>query len=343
MKRIYITVDTECHDINWQDRYIWGKNRKGEYWGLDKILALGKELNIPINFFVDIPEANRYGEEFTKTIVEKIHAAGQNAYVHLHPNYITGEDEQTYFWKYGMQEKREILAETKQLAERFLSDKEKFVFRIGRYGADPEMYEVIREVFGSGVIDLSYCYECEKMCHVNQNDINTKNNVTDYKDSVAFPNTRYIGFRFGKREKVFNIDAADTQLGEFKALIDQNALDNITLTMHSWNFIKVFFFCKKRVWANKSAYKKFRAMVAYAQQKGYVFSDIADCRKDIIPSNTDQVIDLCSSSWGIIKAIGYNFMRFQNIALLNKKYFIVYTFFYLMLFIALVAIVLEFL
>lgn len=329
MKRIYITVDTECHDINWQDRYIWGKNRKGELWGLDKILSLAKELNIPINFFVDVPEAKQYGEAFTRSIIDKIHEAGQKAYIHLHPNYITGEGEQTFFWKYTEDEKRSILSETKFIAEHFLSDEEMKVFRVGRYGADPQMYDAIREIFGEGVIDLSYCYESGKMCHVNIADVHTKNTIVNYKGCILFPNTRYIGFKFLDKKKVFNVDAAETNLGEFKSIIDKNTLDNITLTMHSWNFIKTFFFIRHRVWSDKSEERKFRDMVRYAQKNGYVFSDLAESRSDIVPSANDQLIDLCETPWDKIKSVYYNFIRFQQIARLTKKYFILYTLFYI--------------
>lgn len=328
MKRIYITVDTECHDINWQDRYIWGKTRKGEYWGLDKILSLGKELKIPINFFVDVPEAKQYGDGFTSSIIDKIHAAGQKAYIHLHPNYITGEKEQTFFWKYTKQEKKAILLETKEIAQRFLTEQEMIVFRIGRYGADPQMYDVLRETLGQDVIDFSYCYNSAKMCHVGEQEVNTKNAVTRFKDILLFPNTRYIGFRLGNKSKTFNLDTAETTFGEFKAIIDQNALENITLTMHSWNFIKVFFFNKNRVWADRGAEKKFRRMVRYAQEKGYVFSDIAGAKHDILPSKNEQVIDLCATPMEKAKAFIANFVRFQHTARLTKKYFILYTLFY---------------
>ncbi len=329
MKRIFVTVDTECHDIEWQDRYIWGKTRTGELWGIDKILSLGKELQIPINFFVDLPEAKKYGDAFTQGIIDKIHSAGQRAYIHLHPNYITEENEQTFFWKYNGEEKKAILKETKGIAERFLTEKERLVFRIGRYGADPEMYDAICEIFGAGVIDMSYCFDCWKMCHIRESDVHTKNNVTKFKSSILFPNTRYVGLKIGRKKKIFNIDASETCLGEFKSVLDRNHLDNITLTMHSWNFIKVFFFNKRSVWGDCTAERKFRKMVRYAQSKGYVFSDIIDSKDCLIPSEADQVIDLCHTPIGQLKALYYNFVRFQHMARLSKKYFALFCFFYL--------------
>ena len=328
MKRIFITVDTECHDINRQDRYIWGKTKKGELWGIDKILSIANDLGIPINFFVDVPEAKLYGDVFIQSIVDKIHAAGQKSYIHLHPNYITGENEQTFFWKYTYAEKKTILLETKVIAGKFLSDQEMKVFRIGRYGADSQMYSIIREILGEGVIDFSFCYENGKMCHLGEKEINTKNNIIDYKGTILFPNTRYIGLRLMGKRKTFNLDTAETCFNEFKSIIDQNQLENITLTMHSWNFIKVFFFNKSTVWPDRLAERKFRKMVRYAQDKGYVFSDIVDSRTYIKPSNEDQIVDLCTTPLGKFKSLVYNFIRFQNTARISAKYFILYTLFY---------------
>ena len=335
-----MTIDTECHDFDSVNRYIWGKTSSGERFGIDKILSLAKELRIPVNFFVDIPEAVRYGKEYVQSIVTIIHDAGQKAYIHLHPNYISGENEQTFFWKYSVKEKATILKQTKELAESFLSKEEMRVFRIGRYGADAEMYDVLKRVLGREVIDFSYCYENDKMCHLTESEVGTKNKVILYKDCLLFPNTRYIGFCFGGITKTFNLDAFETSLGEFKTIIDSNELDNITITMHSWSFIKSFFFVKNKVWGDSASVEKFRAMVQYAKSKGYVFSDISESRTCILPSNKDQIINLCVSPLGKIKALLTNFLRFQNIARLSRKYFFIYSVFYVLLLAILVCVVL---
>ena len=70
-KRIYLTVDTECHDVQKLNEYITGKTKKGLY-GLEKILQLGKELDIPINVFLDIPECHTYGDDHIYSLVNTV-------------------------------------------------------------------------------------------------------------------------------------------------------------------------------------------------------------------------------------------------------------------------------
>lgn len=331
MKRIYLTVDTECHDINNQDRYIWGRTRSGKEYGLRKILDIGRDLNIPINFFVDIPESKQYGIEFIKIIVDIIHSYGQKAYIHLHPNYITGEKQQTFLWKYTKEEKRHILQETKEYCRTILSPDERMFFRAGRYGADAEMYEVLTDTFGDGIIDLSYCYNNHKMCRLTEEEAQTKNAIVRYKNCILFPNTRYVGLRLANKEFIFNLDAAETTFEEFKAIIDSNELEHITLTMHSWNFVRAFYFIKKRVWGNDHEVKKFRKMVCYAQLKGYVFSDLSKQKQALVNGQNDQLIDLCLTRWQKIKSLYYNYVRFGNTARLSPKYFRIYAIFYCIL------------
>ena len=87
MKRIYITVDVECHDIDLVNNYIWGRVGDQEY-GLRCILEQGKKHNIPINFFFDMCEAKRYGDDYAKSIINAIEEYSQPIYLHLHPNYL---------------------------------------------------------------------------------------------------------------------------------------------------------------------------------------------------------------------------------------------------------------
>lgn len=104
-KRIYLTVDVECHDIKRRNQYIDGKCSKGKY-GLEKILILGKKNDIPINFFFDIVEMFEYGESYVLEIVSLIQKYEQNIYFHLHPNYVTKNHEKSFLWQYTYDEKK---------------------------------------------------------------------------------------------------------------------------------------------------------------------------------------------------------------------------------------------
>lgn len=52
MNKVFLIVEPECHDIEKENQYIWGRKNGMEY-GIRHILALSKQYNIPINFFVD--------------------------------------------------------------------------------------------------------------------------------------------------------------------------------------------------------------------------------------------------------------------------------------------------
>ncbi len=326
LKKIYLTVDTECHSIDLQNKYIWG-NIKGEPYGLERILILGKEFNIPINFFVDIAECKRYGVDFVRSICELITKYGQTVYIHLHPNYISGDDSRTFLWQYSKEEQKQIIDETLIYFKQLFPEGNLPAFRAGRYGVDNNLYDVLFEAYGGNILDLSYCCHSHKMCHVSTEDIRTENKIKEYRGCMIFPNTRYIGYNFAGKKHYFNIDTAETTLGEFKSLLKQNRLENITLTMHSWNFIKSFYFLPGKIWPHNGHLKKFKAMIRFAQQNGYEFGDI--CRDFTVPEkDMDQVVDLCSSARGKIKSLYYNFIRFQDTARLSSKYFRFYALIY---------------
>lgn len=333
MKKIYLTVDTECHDINNQDRYLWGRTRNGKEYGLRKYLELGKELNIPINFFVDVAECGRYGVDFVKRIVDLIQSYGQPVYFHLHPNFITGDDERSFLWQYSREEKKEILAKAYNYYKEVTGLDHCVAFRAGRYGSDSELYELISSVMGEGVIDLSYGYGNDKMCHLSYSEAGTINDIKRYKGCWLFPNTTYIALKF-VRKFILNVDTSQTTLSEYRRFIKKNKTDNIILTSHSWNFIKVYYFIKGRVWGNNSDVRKFRKMISIAQSNGYQFENLNKLDPQEISGHDDSLYDLCSIFFERILSVAANFIRFQKIARLTRKYFIIYALFYIFLVLA---------
>ncbi len=325
-KRIYITVDTECHDINNLDRYIWGETKDGERWGLEKILEEGRAIGIPINFFVDIAEADRYGLDFVKGIIDVIQSYNQPVFLHLHPNFISGDESRTYLWEYNEEEQKQILARAHQIWDELFPDTKCVAFRAGRYGTDSKIYSLLRDEFGEGLIDLSYSTPGGKMCHLTKNEVGKDNIPFKYNDIILIPNTSYISLKLlGKRFNL-GIDASQTRLKEFKDIIKRNSLNTTILTMHSWNFIKIWFFRKGRIGKDYSALKRFRSMVSYAHKEGYIISDLRDFQ--YYECENDQLIDLCSTPKQRLFSVIYNFLRFQQIARLTPKYFVIYSVFY---------------
>ena len=114
--------------------------------------------------------------------------------------------------------------------------------------------------------------------------------------------------------------------GEFKKVIDQNKLNSITYTMHSWDFIKRWFFLPNRIAGNERQIKIFKKCVNYAKRKGYVFSDLRDFT---LQEDADQCINLCDTLPGKIRGLWYNYLRFAENGRSFKKYALLYFFLFL--------------
>lgn len=322
-KRLYITVDTECHDINNQDRYIWGETKDGERWGLERILEEGKSLDISINFFVDIAEVDRYGIEFVKSVIDTILSYNQPIFLHLHPNYISGDECRTYLWEYNEEEQKHILARAHHIWDELFPDTKCVAFRAGRYGTDPKIYSLLKEEFGEGFVDLSYGSPGGRMCHLTKKEVGIDNICKEYKGIILFPNTHYVGLNLFGKKYYLGLDAAQTCFGEFKTVLKRNTVSNIILTMHSWNFIKTWFFKKGKVSKDNSALRRFRAMVSFAKQKGYEISSLNDF--EFNADESDQMVNICDTFLGKCRSLVFNFLRFQRMARLSPKYFKLYS------------------
>lgn len=327
-KRIYLTIDIECHDIEKRNQYIDGVYKNGNC-GLKHILDLAQELEIPVNCFLDIPEANSYGEQHIKEIIDLIHRYGQHIYLHLHPDYISGDHSRTYLWQYDRDEKKQILSMGFKQYQKLLGHPVQF-FRIGRYGADKEMYEVLNAL-GYCVYDLSFCSMSPKMCHISSEELKVCNVPTKYENQFILPNTRYLGLKLGKRPVFINFDASDTTFNEFKRILNKSSLKQFVFTMHSWNFIKKYYFLKKYIALDKYEERKFRKMVNYARKKGMEFCDLSTIPPIIDTIKQDSVINLCEEISDYPQMIVNNFIRFFRIGRLNKKYFQFYTAFFVSL------------
>ena len=329
MKRIFWTIDIECHDINKKNTYIDGKLSNGDNCGLEHILQLAYANNIPVNCFLDIPEALRYGDQYIIDIIDLIHKYNQKVYLHLHPDYISNDSDRSFLWQYDYNEKLGILRKGFNLYSKFLG-KEVSFFRIGRYGADEDMYKALRDM-GVKITDLSYSFNNPHMCHVNQELIAIKNKVGLFYDQTVMPNTRFCGFSLGKKKWCFGLDFSETTINEFDRFFKRTTLDSLVITMHSWNFIKKYFFLDNYLSRSRDQEKRFVKIVQLAKQKGFVFSDL-ETTPPLNDDSPDEFIDLCDSFWGKIMMFPNNFIRFFRIAALDKKYFTIYAVFFVLCF-----------
>ena len=329
MKKIYVTVDVECHDITLENNYIWGKVGEEEF-GIRRILEKGKEHNIPINFFFDMCETNRYGKEYAQNIISAIQDYKQPVYLHLHPNYISGDDTRSFLWQYNNQEQYDILQKGFAQYYEVMQLEECKAFRVGRYGASAEMYQVLSDLNVS-VIDLSYSYDNPHMCHLYYEEAQTINRPTKYKGQILLPNTRFVCFDYFGKKKSINTDLHEVGFQELKEVLNKEIPDHLVFTMHSWHFINRYFY-KKGISGDKKQLKKFDKIINYCKRKGFVFADIgkedfSDCLSQ--SDEKEREINNCKSLPEKIKSLFYNFFRFQEMGKINKKYFLIFSLFYL--------------
>lgn len=322
MRTIYLTVDTECHDIKRINQYIYG-NVAREAYGIEKILELAKEYEIPVNFFVDVGECRKYGREVIQQIVDIIHSYDQPVFFHLHPDYISG-DNRTFLWEYSTEEQRKIIAEGLSDYQSFVKTGDRLVFRAGRYGVNGDSYRIL-ESYDFEILDLSYLCNSKKMCKAKKDEIPTNNAAVVRKKVTVLPNTRFIAFDYFGKKVCLGLDSADATFDEFSRVIQKTRLKHLVFTMHSWNFIKKWFFLPNIIRGDKAMERKFRRSVQVARKNGFQFGDLRDY---VFEQEPDELLNLCTGFVGKVKGLCNNFVRFQKIARLNKKYFAIYTAFY---------------
>lgn len=330
MKKIFLTIDIECHDINKYNYYIEGKIGN-DYYGLEKILKICDEENIVLNCFVDFAECHRYGDEYIIKILDLINKYKQPVFLHLHPNFITGDDTRSFLWQYSYEEQKEILRIGFEDYKRF-TGKDCQVFRVGRYGCDENMYTILSE-YKYEIIDLSYCYSFNSMCHYFSDNYNAPFKL---ENITVMPNTRYCSFNiFGKR-KFFNFDIPGTNVFEYKKLFNANKLNFLVCTMHSWSLIKKSFFDANDFMPDKKAIKKMYKISKAAAKYGWVFSEIDTT---IALSSEDNELNFCTNPFSYLMEMIGTFIRIGKLTRTNKKYRLLYTLFYFSLFILLILII----
>lgn len=324
MKRqIFLTVDTECHDYKHVNQYIYGDTKNGAC-GLELILQIGKEYGIPINFFFDVVECKRYGLEYARKIIDLIHEYGQPVFFHLHPNYVSDQDQRSYLWDYTEEEQWQILNEGYETYRKLCGDGERLVFRAGRYGVNEITYKLLSKL-GIEVLDLSYFYGNMKMCHISEDQVKTKNANTLFHGVTVLPNTSYIGLSIGKITHTFLLNCANSTQSEFFQFIRKTKLHHVVYTMHSWDLMKKWFFLPNYVAEDKRTKRKLIHCINEAQYNGFEFCSL---NKYVYKPEPDELLNLCTGIIGKIRSVANNFIRFQKIAMLNKRYLIIFAFFY---------------
>ena len=332
MNRIFLTVDVECHNIQQKNLYIDGKIRNS-YWGISKILEIGKEKNIPINFFVDVVECHEYGDSFITEIVDLIHSYGQKIYLHIHPNFLISGGYH-YFWQYSKEEQKDIILNSIDDFERLVGYRCKAI-RTGGYCNDQNYYDALMETAGSSIIDVSHCMDYRN-CHYHAPVINR----FFYNNTVpVLPNTRFLCFKLLKWRKFANLDIMSANYNEMKRIIQHKELNYMTCTMHSWNLFKHMYYIPCTMRPDKYNCRKMRKFIDYAKENGWTFSDFEE---PLLEQGKDSDLDLCCSLLDKIRGVANTFLRMQRAARFNKKYFLAYSIFYSALIVAIILLIIIF-
>ena len=321
MNTIFLTVDVECHDIHQKNLYIDGKIGD-TYWGLSRILAIGKEKDIPINFFVDVVECHKYGDEYIREIVDLIHSYGQKVYLHIHPNFLI-DGGSHYFWQYNKEMQKSVITQSVCDFQRLVGYRPKAI-RTGGYCNDQKYYEALAEVSKEDITDLSHCVNYRNSHYKSP----TVNQIHINGGVKVLPNTRFLCFKFHKWVKHANLDIMSANLNEMKKVLGHQELKYMTCTMHSWTLSKHYFYIPQTLRPDRHNYKKLQEFIDLAKQKGWVFGDFEE---PLTVQGSDSEIDLCATPTGKITGALNTFFRMQRAARTNKKYFFAYIAFYLLL------------
>ena len=321
MNRVFLTVDVECHNIRQKNLYIDGKI-KDRYWGLSKILEIGKEKGIPINFFFDVSECREYGDGYSKEIIDLIQSYGQKVYLHIHPNFII-KGGYHYFWQYTEPEQEEILRQSMADFER-LTGKKSTALRIGGYCSDQNLYDALGNVAGESMTDVTHCWDYRNCKYQSPT-----YNQLHYNGKVpVLPNTRFICLKLPGIKKYANLDIMSANYNEMKRIMKHTELKYMVCTMHSWNLFKHLFYIPRTMAPDRYNCSKMRKFIDLAQKEGWTFSDFDE---PLAAGGSDAEIDLCGNLRGKAMGVINTFLRMQRAARVNKKYFTAYAMFYLFL------------
>lgn len=330
-KRIFLTVDVECHNLVKKNYYIDGLINNKCY-GLKKILEVGKELNIPINFFYNFSELHKYGEEYVREIISLITSYNQTICLHVHPSFIERFGK-PFFWEYSLEEQQRII-ELSFSDYGHLCNRSPSAFRAGGYGVNADTYKALNLQSNRKIFDLSYCHAYGSKCRYYNNGF--VNGIIEDGNIIIVPNTRFCGMRFLNKKKYVNFDISCCFKNEIRAVFKRNRTNHLICTMHSWSLMKHFYFRDGSLKADRKNIDKIVYLVNMAKEYGYTFSSFDEVLKTNEIICRDEPLDICDSFYRRIIGLFNTFFRMQITARYNKKYLFLYCGFYLTIFLGIV-------
>lgn len=212
----------------------------GREYGVQKIMDVCDAHGAKATFFVDALEHRAVGEKPLSELCRRIESAGHGAQLHVHPNWIPG-NEQGLLSAYPYEAQRAAIAEGAMMMEKWTGRKPA-AFRAGAYGASLDTLRALRD---SGIgLDSSYFLGNRNCVLWRELGGKTANASFSAEGVTEIPVTVY-GMALPNRKSKIDINACSLQ--ELKHAVDRimefNAksragLRNIVIFLHSFSFVK---------------------------------------------------------------------------------------------------------
>ncbi|MCH8290363.1 polysaccharide deacetylase family protein [Candidatus Poribacteria bacterium] len=244
---IIITIDTEDSQDNDVvltakseiDSMIFGRLESGVF-GFEKIIEICDSNKVPANFFIDVCEVEKYGDDVWKEICQTIQAHGHEVELHTHPGRLY-DYRREHLWEYSLSEQIEILKHGRELIKKWTNEYP-VAHRAGAYGINEDTFTALKE--NDIPIDSSSFYS-----HPNCKAIITKNEIVEHNEIIEIPVTIFQRWRqvslgnhiLKQQSSIVKTDIDWATLHELKTYVRQAKANDIrimNLFMHSYSLLK---------------------------------------------------------------------------------------------------------
>lgn len=269
--KIIITIDTEVGekaklDKEGFEKFILGKIGN-EYYGIQKIVEILDDYKFKGEFFVDVYESKRFGEDRFEELCKCLYKKGHGVQLHTHPSYAFDKNRINMF-EYALEEQIDIISYGKELIKKWIG-KYPIAHRAGNYGANNDTLSAL--VNNKIEIDSSY-YHSHNNCKIQ---IDTINDITVKEGLIEVPITvikKGVGvgdFSIPIMQKSLKLDINWLSIKELKRSIEKIDSDYIIIFLHSSSFIHRDESLTKIKEANKTDLKKFNDLLSFFKNNSY--------------------------------------------------------------------------
>jgi len=239
--KIIITIDTEVGekaknlDIGFE-KLVLGQVDNKE-WGVPFIIESCDKYGFKAEFFIDVYEYKKFGEENFKQLCQDIDVRGHGVQLHTHPSYAYDKNRRDMY-EYSLEEQIQIIKDGKELIKKWIGTYP-ISHRAGNYGANDDTLIALKE--NNIFIDSSFFYR-----HPNSKiQAPTINTPILYKDILQFPVTvvksfpQRLNIPIPLKINYKKLDINGMSLNELKKSIEQlnGKIEYIILFLHSCSFI----------------------------------------------------------------------------------------------------------